>query len=113
MNQHTRVEGGIQNGSLTNHEVGKLEAGQPHLDRKEANAARNGRLSKAEQNGVQRAENHQSRRIRRAREDRRASARLTAAQARQRALPTSGTAQPPGGVIASASCGPQRPGAYA
>ena len=63
VNQEKRIEGGIQNGSLTNHEVSKLERGQAHVDRKEAAAGRNGRISKGEQASVQRSENRQSRRI--------------------------------------------------
>ena len=69
VNQQKRVEAGIRNGSLTNHEVSKLEAGQARVDRKEANAARDGHVGKAEQNGVQRAENRQSRRIHREKTD--------------------------------------------
>jgi len=67
--QQQRIEGGIRNGSLTNHEVAGLEAGQARVDRKESNAARDGHVGKAEQKGVQRAENHQSRRIRREKTD--------------------------------------------
>lgn len=63
VNQEKRIEGGIQNGSLTNREVSKLERGQAHVDAKEANAGRDGHVSKAEQAGVQRAENRQSKRI--------------------------------------------------
>ena len=63
VNQEKRIEGGIQNGSLTNHEVSKLERGQAHVDRKEALAGSNGHISKAEQRGVQRSENRQSKRI--------------------------------------------------
>ncbi len=63
VNQEKRIEGGIQNGSLTNHEVAKLDAGQAHVDRKEALAGANGHVSKAEQAGIQHSENHQSRRI--------------------------------------------------
>ena len=63
VNQEKRIEGGIQNGSLTNHEVSKLEAGQAHVDHKEAVAGRNGHVSKGEQASVQRSESHQSKRI--------------------------------------------------
>ena len=65
VNQEKRIEGGIQNGSLTNHEVSTLERGQARVDRKEALAGRNGHISATEQAGVQRAENHQSKRIHR------------------------------------------------
>ena len=63
VNQQQRIANGINNGSLTNHEVGSLERGQAHVDRKEANAAANGHVGAAEQRNVQRAENHQSARI--------------------------------------------------
>jgi hypothetical protein len=63
VDQQKRIESGIQNGSLTNHEASKLERGQAHVDRKEARAAANGHVSKGEQAGVQRSENRQSDRI--------------------------------------------------
>ena len=61
--QEQRIAGGVQNGSLTNHEVAKLERGQSHVDAKEARAGRNGHVSAGEQASVQRAENRQSKRI--------------------------------------------------
>lgn len=63
VNQQQRVANGINNGSLTNREVGSLERGQAHVDRKEANAAANGHVGAAEQRNVQRSENHQSARV--------------------------------------------------
>jgi hypothetical protein len=63
VDQDKRIESGIKNGSLTNHEVSRLDAGQAHVDRKEAAAAANGHVGKAEQRGIQRSENRQSRRI--------------------------------------------------
>ena len=63
VNQQQRIANGVSNGSLTNHEVGSLERGQAHVDRKEANAARNGHVGAGEQACVQGAENHQSERI--------------------------------------------------
>jgi hypothetical protein len=60
---------GIQNGSLTNREVSKLKRGRASVDRKEASAGANGDVSKAEQRGVQHAENHQSGRIYRQKHD--------------------------------------------
>jgi len=61
--QQKRVEGGIQNGSLTNHEVAKLERGQARVDRTEAAAGRDGHVSALEQKRVQRKENRQSKKI--------------------------------------------------
>jgi len=69
VNQDKRIEGGIQNGSLTNREVSTLERGQAHVDRKEASAGANGHVGKAEQRGVQRSENRQSGRIFRQKHD--------------------------------------------
>jgi len=63
VNQQQRIGNGIQSGALTNRELGSLERGQAHIDRKEANAATNGRVGAAEQRNIQASENHQSRRI--------------------------------------------------
>jgi hypothetical protein len=64
VNQEKRIEGGIQDGSLTNKEVSKLDRGQAHTDRKEAVAGRDGHIDKSEQRQIRHAENHQSKRIR-------------------------------------------------
>jgi hypothetical protein len=69
INQQKRVEAGVQNGSLTNHEVSKLERGQAHVDRKEAAAARDGHVGAAEERNIQHAENRQSRKIHRQKTD--------------------------------------------
>jgi hypothetical protein len=69
INQEKRIEGGVQNGSLTNREVGKLERGQAHVDRKEYAAGRDGHVAANEQRRIQRAENVQSRRIYRQKHD--------------------------------------------
>jgi len=69
INQQKRVEAGVQNGSLTNHEVSKLERGQAHVDRKEAAAAHDGHVGAAEERGIQRSENRQSRKIHRQKTD--------------------------------------------
>ena len=63
VNQQQRISNGINSGALTNHEVGSLERGQAHVDRKEANAAANGHVSAGEQRNIQRSENRQSGRI--------------------------------------------------
>ena len=69
INQSKRIEAGVQNGSLTNHEVAKLERGQARVEGKEARAGRDGHVSAAEQARVQRTENRQSRRIRHEKHD--------------------------------------------
>ena len=58
-----RIEAGIRNGSLNNREVAKLEAGQAHVDAKEARAGQDGHVGRSEQGSIQRSENRQSRRI--------------------------------------------------
>jgi len=63
INQETRIEQGVKNGSLTNHEVAKLERGQAKVDKREYVAARDGHIGAKEQAKVQRAENRQSKRI--------------------------------------------------
>lgn len=69
VNQEKRVESGIKNGSLTNHEVSRLQAGQARVDHKEALAGANGRVGQAEQRGIQRTENRQSKHIYRQKHD--------------------------------------------
>jgi hypothetical protein len=66
VNQEKRVEAGLASGSLTKREASRLERGQAHVDGAEAHAAANGNVGAGEQQRVQRAENHQSARIHRA-----------------------------------------------
>jgi hypothetical protein len=63
VNQQQRIQNGMDNGSLTNREAGSLERGQARVNGREANAAANGHVGAAEQRGVQRSENRQSRRV--------------------------------------------------
>jgi hypothetical protein len=63
INQQQRIENGVQNGSLTNHEVAKLERGQARVSRKEARAGADGHVGAAEQARIQRTEDRQSKRI--------------------------------------------------
>lgn len=69
VNQQRRIEAGLQNGSLTHREAGKLERGQARVDHQESLAARDGHVGPAEQRALQRSENHQSRRIFRQKHD--------------------------------------------
>ena len=62
--QDQRIANGVKSGQLTNKDVSTLERGQARVDRKEARAARNGKVGAGEQARVQRAENRQGRRIR-------------------------------------------------
>jgi hypothetical protein len=63
VNQQQRIQNGMENGSLTNREAGSLERGQARVNGREANAAANGHVGAAEQRGIQRSENRQSRRV--------------------------------------------------
>ncbi len=63
VNQESRIKQGEASGTLNNREAGSLERGQAHVDRREGNAAANGHVSAAEQRGIQRSENRQSRRV--------------------------------------------------
>lgn len=69
INQQTRIEQGVKNGSLTNHEVAKLERGQAKVDHREAVAGSDGHMSAKEQARIQHAENRQSKRIHREKTD--------------------------------------------
>lgn len=60
VNQQQRIENGVQNGSLTNKEVGHLERGQKHVDNAEAAAGANGHVGAGEQANIQNRENNQS-----------------------------------------------------
>ncbi len=63
INQQQRIKNGIQDGSLTNHEVAKLERGEAKIDREEAKAGRDGHVGAHEQQRIERTENRVSRRI--------------------------------------------------
>jgi hypothetical protein len=69
VNQERRIERGIQSGQLTNREAGKLERGQARVDRAEARAGADGRVSANEQRRIQKGENRQSKRIYREKHD--------------------------------------------
>lgn len=63
VDQQQRIQNGMENGSLTNREAGRLERGQAHVAGREANAAANGHVSAREQRGIQRSDNRQSARV--------------------------------------------------
>ena len=63
INQQSRIQEGINTGSLTNHEAAKLERGQAKVDRKEARAAADGHVGAREQKHIQHADNRQSHHI--------------------------------------------------
>src|SRR5262245_44741954 len=65
LNQQRRIEQGLKSGSLTTREASKLEAGESRIDKMEANAEKDGKLSPAEKARIQRAQNQESRDINR------------------------------------------------
>lgn len=71
INQQNRIEQGIQSGQLTNKETSQLERGQSRVDRAEARAGADGRVSAREQARIQHRENNQSQRIFRDKHNRR------------------------------------------
>jgi hypothetical protein len=60
VNQQQRIQNGMDNGSLTNREASRLEAGQARIQRKQANAGADGHVGAAEQHRIRRTENRQS-----------------------------------------------------
>jgi hypothetical protein len=69
VNQQTRIEQGVQSGSLTTREAGRLENGEARISKKEARAGADGNVNAHEQRRVQSAENRQSRRIHKEKHD--------------------------------------------
>jgi hypothetical protein len=69
VNQQRRIEQGVQSNSLTTREAGHLEGSEAHVDKKEARAGSDGKITAHEQARVQKAENRESRRIYRQKHD--------------------------------------------
>jgi hypothetical protein len=69
VNQQTRIEQGVQSGSLTTRETGRLENGEARIGKKEARAGADGNVNAHEQRRVQSAENRESRKIHRQKHD--------------------------------------------
>ena len=63
INQQSRIEQGVQSGSLSNKEVSNLERGQARVNRTEARAGADGHVGANEQTRIQNKENRQSRKI--------------------------------------------------
>jgi len=61
VNQQNRIESGVNSGQVTPGEEKKLERGQAHVNRDEANS--HGKMTKARQASIQGKENHQSKKI--------------------------------------------------
>src|SRR5947207_8265824 len=69
VNQQSRIEQGVQSGSLTTREAGRLEHGEARISKKEARAGADGNVNAHEQRRVQNAENRESRRIHKEKHD--------------------------------------------
>jgi hypothetical protein len=64
INQQTRIEQGLQSGTLTTREAARLERGESRIDRVEARDLRRGPLTPQEQARIDRMQNAESRAIR-------------------------------------------------
>ncbi|MEP6940188.1 MAG: hypothetical protein ABI846_10520 [Rudaea sp.] len=62
-NQQARINSGVRSGELSNHEAGRLERGQAHVDRAEARAGADGHVGAAGQTRIQGKQNRQSARV--------------------------------------------------
>src|SRR5438309_5021582 len=69
INQQQRIEQGVKSGSLTTRETANLEGGESRIDRAEARAGADGKVSAKEQRRIQRRENRESARIYREKHD--------------------------------------------
>jgi hypothetical protein len=63
VNQDQRIQQGVQSGSLTQKEAGKLEKGQDHVQKVEDKAKADGKVTKKEREHMQQAQNNQSKKI--------------------------------------------------
>jgi hypothetical protein len=61
--QHARIHQGVKSGELTRREARNLRAGQRHVDRMEARAKSDGKVTPRERARLHRAQNHQSHKI--------------------------------------------------
>jgi len=60
VNQQNRIEQGLQSGQLSTKEAAKLEKGEAHVEKMEANANKDGTLTPAEKARIQNAQNRES-----------------------------------------------------
>lgn len=63
VNQQERVEQGLESGQLTTQEAAKLEKGEANIDKMEQKAEADGKLTNAEKQRIERAQNKESREI--------------------------------------------------
>jgi uncharacterized membrane protein YebE (DUF533 family) len=69
-NQQQRIEQGVQSGQLTNREAARLEKGEAHIDKMEAKAKADGKVTPQERKRIEHAQNVESRKIYREKHDR-------------------------------------------
>ena len=69
INQQKRIEQGEKSGQLTPKEAGRLERQEGRVDKAEAKADANGKVSKQEARHINRMQNRESRRIHRQKHD--------------------------------------------
>jgi hypothetical protein len=63
VNQQQRIESGLKDGSLNTREAARLEKGAARIERMEANATRDGKISPQEQRRITAAQNRESQAI--------------------------------------------------
>lgn len=68
-NQQKRIEQGVQSGELTRREAARLERGAAKIDRMEAKAAGDGKITAKEKARINHAQNVESRHIHRQKHD--------------------------------------------
>lgn len=69
INQQKRIDAGVDSGALTTREAAHMQANQAQAEHREARAGRDGHVGAAEQAGIQRKENRDSRKIHRQKHD--------------------------------------------
>jgi hypothetical protein len=69
-NQEQRIEQGVRSGSLTNREAARLEQGQAHVQTMENKAKADGVVTAGERTRIQDAQDNQSKRIAKQKQDR-------------------------------------------
>ena len=70
VNQQQRNDQGVQSGQLTTKEAAKLHKGQAQVEKKEAKAKADGKVTANERQKLQHAQNQQSKKIRHEKHDR-------------------------------------------
>ena len=69
VNQQQRIDQGVQSGQLTGKEAARLEKGQAQVEKKEAKAKADGKVTPKERENLQQAQNKQSQKIKHAKHD--------------------------------------------